>query len=92
MRTELPGLDGGGVPSSRRNTGPAERSVPSRAPVRPSAWASFPGPEQRSRSRRALGRRDHIASSPSSGARARISTAPPAPAGLQTTLLHQCMP
>ena len=37
MRTELPGSAGGGVPSSRRTTGPVDRSVPSRSPVRPSA-------------------------------------------------------
>ena len=76
MRTELPGSAGGGVPSSSRTTGPAARSVPSRSPVRPSAWQRRAGPEQRSRSRRALGRRDHIASSPSNGASARISTRP----------------
>ena len=58
----------------------------------PNAWQSLAGPLHKSRSRRAFGRLARIASSPETGASARISTAAASPSGPHTTLAHQCMP
>ncbi len=57
----------------------------------PSAWVSFPGPEHRS-SGRSRPRRSRIASRPSTGSRARISTAAPTPSSSHTALSRAWTP